>query len=386
MGREIHLVAAARPNLPKLAALWHAMAEAPPLGQPVLVHTGQHHDDAMFGALLRDLDLPEPDVWLGIAGGSHAELTGRTMVALETLWRQRRPAVVIVPGDVDGALAAALAAAKLFIPVVHLEAGLRCDDVALPEEVNRRAIDAVATALWAPDAAAMLTLAKEGRAAAATMTGNAMIATLERTRPLWSARPGKAGSDRYGVLTLHRGANVDDCSRFARLLAAAGEAARRLDLIWPMHPRALACLQAQGLRVPSGIHLVPPLPYLDFIATLAGAKAVITDSGGVQEEATHLGIPCLTLRAATERPLTLTHGTNRLVVPDRLPAALEAMLADPPVSRPIPGWDALAGQRMRAALATLLLGGVPLPPGAPPRAETAELLPHKTEKAGPRGT
>lgn len=362
--REIHLVAAARPNLPKLAALWHALAEGPPLGPVLLVHTGQHHDDAMFGALLRDLDLPDPHVALGIAGGGHAALTGRTMLALETLWRARRPAIVVVPGDVDGALAATLAAAKLYIPVVHLEAGLRCRDIALPEEINRRAIDAVATALWAPDAAAMRALAQEGRTAASTLTGNAMIATLERTRPRWSARPAQAAGD-YGVLTLHRGGNVDDAARFARLLGAAGRAARLLPLLWPVHPRALARLREGGLRVPDRVTPLPPLSYLDFVATMAGARAVITDSGGVQEETTHLGIPCLTLRAATERPLTLTHGTNRLVTPHGLPAALTDMLVTPPAARPIPGWDARAGDRMRAALAGVLLGGGAMPLPAP---------------------
>ncbi len=351
---EVHLVAAARPNLPKLAALWHALADSMPFCRPVLVHTGQHHDDAMFGALLRDLGLPSPDVSLGVAGGSHAELTARTMLAAEVLWRGRRPAAVIVPGDVDGALAAALAAAKLFLPLVHLEAGLRCADTDLPEEINRRAIDAVATGLWAPDATAMHALAFEGRAEAAVLTGNAMIATLERTRPAWSHRPAPMPERPFGLLTLHRGANVDNRARFAALLDAVARTAAILPLLWPLHPRTLARLAAYGLRVPKGVQTVPPLSYLDFIATLSQAAIVITDSGGVQEETTYLGVPCLTLRDTTERPLTLTLGTNRLATAATLPEAVAAMLADPPVPQRIPGWDALAGWRMADALAELL--------------------------------
>lgn len=254
----------------------------------------------------------------------------------------------------DAALAASLAAAKLFLPLVHLEAGLRCADAGLPEEINRRAIDAVATALWAPDAAAMEALAAEGRADAAVLTGNAMIATLECTRPRWIRRHPPVPQQMFGLLTLHRVANVDDRARFAALLDALAETAALLPLLWPMHPHTLAALTAHGLRVPRGVRTVPPLSYLDFIATLSQAAIVITDSGGVQEEATHLGIPCVTLRRATERPLTLSHGTNRLAGPASLPAVAAALLADPPVPQPIAGWDAQAGSRMADALALLL--------------------------------
>lgn len=351
---EVHLVAAARPNLPKLAALWHALGERQPFCRPVLVHTGQHHDDALFGALLRDLELPQPEIALGVAGGSHAELTGRTMLAAETLWRQRPPAAVIVPGDVDGALAAALAAAKLYVPLVHLEAGLRCDDTRLPEEINRRAIDAVASALWAPDSLALRALAAEGRAEATVLTGNAMIATLERTRPLWLHRDTAVPQRMFGLLTLHRAANVDDRARFSVLLEAMADTARILPLLWVMHPRALARLAGWGLRIPRNVDAVPPRSYLDFVATLSHAAIAITDSGGVQEEATHLGIPCVTLRRATERPLTLTHGTNRLATPASLATTVLTMLDNPPIPRPIEGWDAQAGQRMADALAAML--------------------------------
>ncbi len=343
---EVHLVIAARPNLPKIAALWHALADAP-FCTPVLFHTGQHWDDTMFGALLRDLELPAPHVALGVTGGSHAELTAATLLACERQWRTRRPAVVVVPGDVDGALAAALAAKKLAIRVVHLEAGLRCGDMTMPEEINRCIIDAIADALWAPDDDALRNLHAEGRADAALLTGNAMIATLERTRPRWLRHD---LPHPYGVLTLHRAANVDNRDALAALLAAVAGVARHMDFIWPLHPRTRARLQTFGCEIPDGVRVCAPRAYLDFMGLLAGAAVVVTDSGGVQEETTHLGIPCLTLRPSTERPVTVMRGTNRLVCPDNLE---ETFMQARQVRTPAPaiaGWDADAGVRMAQAL------------------------------------
>jgi UDP-N-acetylglucosamine 2-epimerase (non-hydrolysing) len=337
----VHLVVGARPNLPKVAALWHALARDPRGLRPVLVHTGQHADAAMFGDHLADLDLPAPGVALGVSGGSHAELTGRTMIACEALWAARPPAAVVVVGDVNATLAAALAAAKLRLPLAHLEAGLRGGEPGLPEEINRRAVDAVADALWAPDAHAAANLAAEGRAAC--IIGNTMIATLEATRPRWQARM-RAG--RYGVVTLHRAANVDDPGRLDAIVAALARVAADLPLIWPLHPRTARRLSV----LPHGIAARAPLGYLDFVALLAGAVAVITDSGGVQEEATQLRIPCLTLRTVTERPLTLSHGTNRLTTPERL---ADDLRGHRPAPRPIPFWDDAAGERAADALAAL---------------------------------
>lgn len=371
MTAELHLVAAARPNLPKLAALWHALAAAdPPLPcRPVLLHTGQHHDPAMFGDHLSELGLPAPEIALGVAGGGHAGLTGRTMMAAAEVWAARRPALVVVAGDVDGSLAAALAARKLGLPVAHLEAGLRCDDPDMPEEINRRAIDAIATLLWAPDAESAGRLLAAGHPPGTVRAvGNAMVDSLRRALPAARARPLPAGlrPGGYGVLTLHRAANVDDPAAFGALLAEVAAAAARLPLVWPLHPRARARLAAHGLSVPAGVDLLPPLSHGAFLGLLVRAALVATDSGGVQEEASALDLPCLTLRPDTERPITLTHGSNRLVAPGGLAAAVGAVLAgDWPRARPIPLWDGGAGARMVAHLRECLPA---LAVGAPPAA------------------
>ncbi|WP_198373547.1 non-hydrolyzing UDP-N-acetylglucosamine 2-epimerase [Roseomonas rosulenta] len=350
----VHLVAAARPNLPKLAALWHALAEAPPICTPVLLHTGQHHDAAMFGDLLEDLELPAPSIALGISGGTHAELTGRTMMACEAAWQRDRPAMVVVAGDVDGALAAGLAARKLGVPVAHMEAGLRCGDADMPEEINRRALDAISNLLWAPDEATAARMRGEGHGAAhVRAVGNAMVDSLLRHLPAARARPLPEGLSPggYGIVTLHRPANVDDAPTLRALVAAVEDAALALPLAWPLHPRTRARMEAFGLVPPRGVRMLPPLRYLDFLALMAGARVIATDSGGVQEEAAALGLPCLTLRPSTERPATIEAGGNRLVTAAQLAAA---MRAPPGRAAPIPLWDGRAGARMRDHLAEVL--------------------------------
>lgn len=350
----VHLVAAARPNLPKLAALWHALAEAPPICAPVLLHTGQHHDAAMFGELLEDLGLPAPAISLGVSGGTHAELTGRTMIACETAWRAQRPALVVVAGDVDGALAATLAARKLRVPVAHLEAGLRCGDRDMPEEMNRRAIDAIADLLWAPDQVTASRLIAEGHGAERVRAvGNAMVDSLLRHLPAARQRALPEGFEpgSYGIVTLHRPANVDDPEALGALLDGIAAASRHLPFVWPLHPRTRARMQGFGFAPPPRVRMLPPLRYLDFLALLAHARLVATDSGGVQEEAAALGLPCLTLRPSTERPATLEAGGNRLVTPQELAGAVR----DPPGrAQDIPLWDGKAGARMRAHLAEVL--------------------------------
>lgn len=348
----LHLVAAARPNLPKLAALWHALAEAPPICAPVLLHTGQHHDAAMFGDLLDDLGLPAPGISLGISGGSHAELTGRTMIAAEAAWQRDRPAMVVVAGDVDGALAAGLAARKLRIPLAHLEAGLRCNDPDMPEEINRRALDAISDVLWAPDEATATRLRAEGHRGVRAV-GNAMVDSLLRHLTAARARPLPDGlrPGGYGIVTLHRPANVDDEPALRALVAAVEDACLVLPLAWPLHPRTRARMERFGLVPPRGVRMLPPLRYLDFLALMAQARLVATDSGGVQEEAAAIGLPCLTLRPSTERPATIDAGGNRLVTA----AGLAAALRDPPGrAAAIPLWDGRAGERMRDHLAELL--------------------------------
>jgi UDP-N-acetylglucosamine 2-epimerase (non-hydrolysing) len=349
----LHLVAAARPNLPKLAALWHALAEAPPICAPLLLHTGQHHDAAMFGDLLEDLALPAPAIALGVAGGTHAELTGRTMMACEAAWQRDRPALVVVAGDVDGALAAGLAARKLRIPVAHLEAGLRCGDADMPEEINRRALDAISDILWAPDEATAARLRVEGHAGVRAV-GNAMVDSLLRHLPEARARPLPTGLSPggYGIVTLHRPANVDEAPALRALVAAVEDAAVALPLAWPLHPRTRSRMERYGLVPPRGVLMLPPLRYLDFLALMAGARLVATDSGGVQEEAAALGLPCLTLRPSTERPATLEAGGNRLIAAAELADAVR----DPPGrAAPVPLWDGHAGARMRDHLAEVLV-------------------------------
>lgn len=351
----LHLVVAARPNLPKIAALWHALAEAPTFCRPRLLHTGQHHDAAMFGQHLADLGLPEPHIALGVAaGGGHAVLTGHTMIAAEAAWRAERPDLVVVAGDVDGTLAAALAARKLGLRVAHLEAGLRSHDRLMPEEINRRAVDAISDLLWAPDLETAARLIREGHAPEAVRAvGNAMVDSLFRALPAARQRPLPPGlrAGGYGVVTLHRPSNVDDPAMLETLVAALGEVAQTLPLAWPVHPRTAARLGGRAL--PEGVLALPPQAYLDFIALLAHARLAATDSGGVQEEATALGLPCLTLRDSTERPVTL--GANRLVTPAELPGAVAAVMARPMAPRPpIPLWDGQAGARMVAHLREVL--------------------------------
>lgn len=350
----VHLVAAARPNLPKIAALWHALAAPPAICVPRLLHTGQHRDAAMFGDLLEDLGLPAPDIALGVAGGPPAERVGRTMIACEAAWAEERPALVVVAGDVDGSLGAGLAARKCGLRTAHLEAGLRSGEPDMPEEINRRALDAICDPLWAPDEASAARLLAEGHAPSAVRAvGNAMADSLLRNLPAARLRPVPAGLARggYGVLTLHRPANVDDAAMLRRVLDGVGTAARRLPLAWPVHPRTAARLEAFGLAMPDGVTRLPPLRYLDFLALMAAARLAVTDSGGVQEEAGMLCLPCLTLRASTERPVTIAAGGNRLVTPEAL---AEAVLAPPGPAAPIPLWDGRAGQRMREHLTEIL--------------------------------
>ncbi|PZW46652.1 UDP-N-acetylglucosamine 2-epimerase (non-hydrolysing) [Humitalea rosea] len=351
----LHLVVAARPNLPKIAALWHALAETPAFCRPRLLHTGQHHDAAMFGQHLADLGLPAPHIALGVAaGGGHAALTGHTMIAAEAAWRAERPDLVVVAGDVDGTLAAALAARKLGLRVAHLEAGLRSHDRLMPEEINRRAVDAISDLLWAPDLDTAARLLREGHPPdAVRAVGNAMVDSLFRALPAARQRPLPAGlrPGGYGIVTLHRPSNVDDPAVLETLVAALGEVAKSLPLAWPVHPRTAARLGGRAL--PEGLLALPPQAYLDFIGLLAHARLAATDSGGVQEEAAALGLPCLTLRDSTERPVTL--GGNRLVTPSELPAAAAAVLARPMVPPlPIPLWDGQAGARMVAHLREVL--------------------------------
>jgi UDP-N-acetylglucosamine 2-epimerase (non-hydrolysing) len=356
MPYTIHLIAAARPNFMKVAPLWHALS-ADPAFRPVMIHTGQHYDPNMSDAIFADLSLPAPDHHLGVGSGSHAEQTGRVMIAYEVLAQVERPDALVVVGDVNSTLACALVGAKLRFPVFHLEAGLRSRDRDMPEEINRLATDAIADVLWTPSPDADENLRAEGvPAERITNVGNIMLDSYELVRPaIAAAEPAALGlPERYGVVTLHRPSNVDDPLALGALVATLSVVNARLPLVFPVHPRTrqrLAAARLEDRLASHGVRLTDPLPYIRFMSLVAGAAAVITDSGGIQEETTYLGIPCLTLRENTERPITVSQGTNRLVNARSLVGALEEALATPPsrASRP-PLWDGKTASRCVADL------------------------------------
>ena len=318
----------------KVAPVYHALRRQR-WCQPFLTHTGQHYDENMSGDFLRDLDLPEPDHHLGVGSGTHAEQTAGVMVAYERVCLERRPDWVIVVGDVNSTMACALTAKKLCLPVAHLEAGLRSRDRTMPEEINRVVTDAVSDLLWTPSPDADENLAREGVSGQNIIrVGNIMIDSYEmlrdqieaeKTAILFGVTP-----QRYGVVTLHRPSNVDSSENLAQLSFLIKEISNTLPLIFPVHPRTRKMLETFGLwgdlEKAQGLHLTEPLGYIRFMSLVRQAKLVITDSGGVQEETTYLNIPCLTLRENTERPITLTQGTNQLVNLETLLKSVDQIL------------------------------------------------------------
>jgi UDP-N-acetylglucosamine 2-epimerase (non-hydrolysing) len=360
-GFVVHLVAAARPNLMKVAPLWWVLKDEP-WCRPRLVHTGQHRDAAMAGDIMAELGLPAPHVALGVAAGTHGETIGRTIEAYDRVLAVDPPDLAVVVGDVHATLAAAIAARHRGIPLAHLEAGLRSFDRGMPEEVNRTLADHAADILWTTDATADANLRREGiDPARIECVGDTTIDTLEAMRAAIAAHPGPAGlglaPNRYGVVTLHRPANVDRTEALAPLLAALAEVARDLPLVFPVHPRTARRMAEAGLALPPGVRGLPPLGYVAFLALVAHAAVVITDSGGVQEEASHLGIACVTLRPNTERPDTITRGTNRLADAATLVEAVRAPRAPQP-----PRHDGRARLRVAAAIRRLA-GAVSAPAG-----------------------
>ena len=342
-------VTGARPNFPKAAPVIAALA-ATGVRQR-LVHTGQHYDDRMSEIFFRELDLPRPDINLGVGSGTHAQQTAALMVGLEEEFLQTRPELVIVYGDVNSTLAAAVTAAKLGFPVAHVEAGLRSFDMSMPEEINRIVTDRLSDLLFCTSPDAIAHLAREGvDPDRIHLVGNPMIDTLLANLDRLDAQRARESlglPERYLVATLHRPGNVDDPESAGALVALMQSAASRADIVLPLHPRGRAVLEALGIADHPRIHVVEPLGYLDFISLVRGSAAVITDSGGVQEETTMLGVPCLTLRPNTERPITITHGTNRLASADNLLALLDAVLDDGIESRVTPPlWDGRSGERI----------------------------------------
>jgi len=346
--QKIHLIAAARPNFMKVAPLFHAL-KATDWATPVLVHTGQHYDHNMSDAILQDLGIPDPDHHLGVGSGSHAEQTGNVMIAYEKLVTEHRPDWIIVVGDVNSTAACAQVAAKLWIPVVHLEAGLRSGDRTMPEEINRLITDAIVDVLWTPSADADENLLAEGvDASKIDLIGNIMIDSFEMLRSKIEASNAQANLDlesgNYALVTLHRPSNVDAQETLEPIVDALAHVSEHLPVVFVAHPRTIAGLKKFGyeqrLEAASNIKLLEPLPYIRFMNVVTGARVVITDSGGLQEETTYLGIPCLTMRENTERPVTVSQGTNKLVRAENLAENLEKVLAGdwPAGSRP-PLWD-----------------------------------------------
>jgi len=331
---SVHLIAAARPNFMKIAPLFHALAAAD-WCRPAIVHTGQHYDANMSDAFFDDLGLPAPQFHLGVGSGGHGETTGRVMIEYERVALAQRPDWIIVVGDVNPTAACTMVGVKLGIPVAHLEAGLRSRDRAMPEEINRIVTDSIADVLWTPSPDADANLAAEGiPAARISRVGNIMIDSYELMRPAIEAADslGLLGLDpgAFGVVTLHRPSNVDAESRLQPLIDALLRVAARTPLVFPLHPRTSARLEAfsllETLRAAPGLHLVDPMSYIAFMGLVRRAGFVLTDSGGLQEETTYLSIPCLTLRANTERPITLMQGTNRLIDIDTLEPAVDEIL------------------------------------------------------------
>lgn len=362
-------VVGARPNFVKLAPLIKEMRCRTSI-EPIVVHTGQHYDGAMSAQFFSELDIPAPDFNLGVGSGSHAVQTAEVMRRIEPILGDMHPDVVLVVGDVNSTLAAAITAMKLGIPVAHVEAGLRSFDRTMPEEINRILTDAISEFLFVTEESALENLLREGVAREQTyFVGNVMIDALEMFRPRWErssifSRLGLGAGEAYAVLTLHRPANVDDQLVLERFVEAIEELAHHLPIIFPVHPRVRQRLpQRLDLRwsdphsgqvsARGGVVYLEPLGYLDFVALLSRARLVLTDSGGIQEETTALGVPCLTLRESTERPATVSYGTNRVIGTDPRGILDEALkvLDHPP--RPLglpPLWDGKAARRIADVL------------------------------------
>ena len=316
----IDLICAARPNFMKVAPLYHALKKEK-WAQPIIVHTGQHYDLNMSDVFFTDLQLPEPDFHLGIGSGSHAEQTGKIMMAYEKKLLESRPDLVIVVGDVNSTMAATIAASKLGIKVAHLEAGLRSYDRTMPEEINRIVTDALADYLWVPSADAIENLRREGIAVhKIEYVGNIMIDSLEMLRKKIETQKAykqfQARPNEYVLVTMHRPANVDDPHNLQKIVTALVNISDKLKIIFPIHPRTRKNLQAfklLHLLEKNGSIIMPePLGYIQFMNLLFNCRLAVTDSGGLQEETTYLKKPCLTIRPNTERPITITQGTNQL--------------------------------------------------------------------------
>ena len=340
-------IVGARPNFMKIAPIVEQMKRAPEL-EGLLVHTGQHYDEGMSDVFFRELGIPVPDVHLGVGSGSHAEQTARIMVEFEKVCLEQKPGLVLVVGDVNSTMACSIVAAKLLIPVAHVEAGLRSFDRTMPEEINRLVTDALASLLFTTSRDADENLKREGADPAKIFfVGNVMIDTLLKHRAKAAALPIEKPKQ-YGLVTLHRPSNVDDPATLSGILDALNEISKTMPVLFPIHPRTAKRIQDFGLSL-HDIRTMPPQGYLEFLNLQSTATVVLTDSGGAQEETTILGVPCLTLRHNTERPVTIDHGTNIMVGPDKnriLDAFRRIMHGDWKPAGPPEFWDGHAAERI----------------------------------------
>ncbi len=352
---KIHLIAAARPNFMKIAPLYHELSKRKNI-IPEIVHTGQHYDLNMSDVFFKDFSLPKPHIHLGVGSGSHAEQTGNVMIAYEKVLLDQKPDLVVVVGDVNSTVAATLAAVKIGIKTAHLEAGLRSFDRTMPEEINRIVTDSIADYLWTPSPDGDQNLINEGiNKDKIIRVGNIMIDSLEmlklKIKTLDVA--GKFGFTKksYGVVTLHRPSNVDSPETLTAICNALKEISFKLPIVFPVHPRTLAQLKKnnllQSLQDCKAIHLTEPIGYMDFMNLVMFSRLLVTDSGGVQEETTYLGIPCLTLRSNTERPITITQGTNRLCSHDNVVGNFNQIMGNSGKQTEVPDlWDGRTASRV----------------------------------------
>jgi len=374
--RVIDIVAGARPNFMKIAPVVRALkagGQVSGSGKPFwrIVHTGQHYDFAMNGVFFEQLGIPSPSVHLGVGSGSHGAQTARILELYEAHAVKARPAATVVFGDVNSTVACALAAVKLQVPVVHVEAGLRSFDRSMPEEINRLVTDTLSDLLFVSEPSGLENLSREGiDEGKVKFVGNVMIDTLVRELPearnLRLCRRFGLEPGGYGLVTLHRPSNVDDPRVLSRLLFLLSDLSRELPLVFPMHPRTKKAADQAGLghvfENKPNLVVVDPIPYRENLCLMADARVVLTDSGGMQEETSFLHIPCLTLRENTERPVTLTRGTSRLVGndPQRIRSAFEDVLSDRwKKGEDIPLWDGHAGERIAGIIFEFMAQGAP---------------------------
>jgi UDP-N-acetylglucosamine 2-epimerase (non-hydrolysing) len=356
---KIHLIAAARPNFMKIAPLYHELNKCE-WAEPLIVHTGQHYDLNMSDIFFENFKLPEPHIHLGVGSGSHAQQTGNVMIAYEKILMEQKPDLVVVVGDVNSTVAASLAAVKLGIKVAHLEAGLRSFDRTMPEEINRLVTDSIVDILWTPSLDGNENLSNEGvPSEKVELVGNIMIDSLVMARgeieKLSLYKNFKCNKSEYGLVTLHRPSNVDEKDILEILCKKLLRISEKTPLIFPVHPRTKARLDefelTHLLEEAKSIHLIEPLGYIEFMNLVFNSRLLITDSGGVQEETTYLGIPCLTLRSNTERPVTVTKGTNRLCKPDDLDNMVDSILSENYEEGGVPDlWDGKTAERIVASI------------------------------------